>query len=183
MASERGSAERTGARDGGAERELAAIEGALVALARSRSRRALAALARRRNAPPGRQPDLPNAVFELLDAVAAATGRGERPTVGELATALGVDQPRASRLVGQAVSAGVLRRVADRHDARRSPVALTARGRRALEGVSAFRRQVVGQATAGWSAADRRALARLLPRLVRDMAAVTEADPAGRADG
>ena len=165
------------------ERELAAIEGAMTALARARSRRTLARLSRRRNAPPGRRRDLPDAVFELLDAVASATARGERPTVGELAVAMGVDQPRASRLVSQAVAAGVLRRGADRRDARRSPVALTAEGRRTLASVSAFRRQVLGEATADWSAADRRALARLLPRLVRDVTAVAEGDLAGRAGG
>ncbi|SOD62323.1 DNA-binding transcriptional regulator, MarR family [Streptomyces zhaozhouensis] len=175
--------ERGGAEEGAGERELVAIEGAMLALSRARSRRALARLGRRRNAPPGRRPDLPNAVFELLDTVAAATGHGAGPTVGELAPLLGVDQPRASRLVSQAVAAGVLRRGADPRDARRSPVALTSEGRRTLTGVSAFRRQVLAEATADWPAADRRELARLLPRLVRDMAAVTEADPVGRAGG
>ncbi|MDT0268462.1 MarR family winged helix-turn-helix transcriptional regulator [Streptomyces sp. DSM 44915] len=157
-----------------ADRDVAAIERAMVAITRARARRALARLSRRRSAPPGRTPALPDAVFELLDAVAAANGRGEQPTVGELAPTLGVDQPRASRLVGQAVEARLLRRGTDRRDARRAPVVLTAEGRRTLDAVSAFRRRVLGEALAAWPAADRAALARLLPRLVRDLAAVTE---------
>ncbi|MFD4429251.1 MarR family transcriptional regulator, partial [Nocardia sp. NPDC058497] len=41
------------------------------------------------------------------------------PTVSTVAAALAVDQPRASKLVAAAVTAGYLRRVADQSDGRR----------------------------------------------------------------
>ncbi|HEY3506997.1 MAG TPA: MarR family winged helix-turn-helix transcriptional regulator [Actinocatenispora sp.] len=72
-----------------------------------------------------------------------------------------------------ALDAGLLRRGADPTDGRRSPLRLTAAGRHALDRVHAFRRDVVAEATAGWSAADRVALAGLLTRFVADFTAVT----------
>ncbi|GID11216.1 MarR family winged helix-turn-helix transcriptional regulator [Actinocatenispora rupis] len=144
------------------------IERALVAIRRSQARRSLARLSRRRA---GRS-DVPDAVVDLLDAV---DGAGPL-TVTEAAAALGVDQPRASRLAAQALDAGLLRRGADPADGRRSPLTLAAAGRRLLDRVRAFRRDVVAEATAGWSAADRAALGRLLTRFVTDFAALTR-DP------
>jgi hypothetical protein len=93
--------------------DVAAIEHAMVAIRRAQTRRALARLSTRRDLRSGPHGTLPDAVFELLDAVDAATIRGSAPTVTETAAALGVDQPRASRLTGQALEAGLLRRDAD----------------------------------------------------------------------
>jgi DNA-binding MarR family transcriptional regulator len=93
--------------------------------------------------------------------------------VTESAAALGVDQPRASRLAAQAVEAGLLRRAADQADGRRSLLILTDRGRAALAQVRAFRAGAVAAATAGWTARDRDDLARLLTRFVADFARVT----------
>ncbi|MEV8093671.1 MarR family winged helix-turn-helix transcriptional regulator [Kitasatospora sp. NPDC085879] len=153
--------------------EVAGIARALVALRRSQSRRALARLAAHR-AGAGRPGEVsaaapPDGVVLLLDAVAAAAV----PTVTGLASALGIDQPRASRLTAQALAAGLLRREADQADGRRSLLRLTPEGRAVLERVDAFRRAVVAEATAGWSPEDREVLARLLGRFVADFAAVT----------
>ncbi|MEV6207347.1 MarR family winged helix-turn-helix transcriptional regulator [Kitasatospora sp. NPDC051914] len=166
--------------------DVADIARALAAIRRSQSRRALARLAERRAAPqapdtagptaaaaqaaaatPAGPPS--DAVVLLLDAVEESAA----PTVTEAAAALGVDQPRASRLASQALAAGLLRREADQADGRRSLLRLTADGRAVLDGVHAFRRLVVAEATADWSDADRAAFARLLTRFVADFGAVT----------
>jgi DNA-binding MarR family transcriptional regulator len=115
---------------------------------------------------------MPDVVFELLDIVDAVTTHGGAPTVTEAATALGVDQPRASRLTAQALDAGLLRRGVDQADGRRSPLMLTPSGRGALDRIHGFRRQVIAEATADWDAEDRTALAQLLTRFVADTAAV-----------
>ncbi|WP_431679318.1 MarR family winged helix-turn-helix transcriptional regulator [Kitasatospora sp. KL5] len=154
--------------------DVADIARALVAIRRSRSRRALARLAERRAAPQAPDAAGPtgppsDAVVLLLDAVEESGA----PTVTEAAAALGVDQPRASRLASQALAAGLLRREADQADGRRSLLRLTADGRAVLDGVHAFRRLVVAEATVDWSDADRAAFARLLTRFVADFGAVT----------
>ena len=60
--------------------------------------------------------------LRLLEALAAASAP---LSVSEIGEAVGVDQPRASRLVQQAVEMGLVRREADPDDARRTRVALT----------------------------------------------------------
>ncbi|GHF25772.1 MarR family transcriptional regulator [Amycolatopsis deserti] len=147
------------------DRNAETIARALAALRRAQSRRALGRLSRER----GRRSPVPDAVYELLDVVAAA----ERPpTVTEAAAALGTDQPRASRLTAQALEAGLLRRRADQGDGRRSLLEPTAGGRRALEEIQAFRAGVVAEVTAGWDPDDRAALAELLARFTRDFTAL-----------
>jgi DNA-binding MarR family transcriptional regulator len=154
--------------------DVAAIERAMVAIRRAQTRRALARLSTRRGVRTGRHAKLPDAVFELLDAVEAATTRGSAPTITDTAAALGIDQPRASRLTAQALDAGLMRRVADQADGRRSLLTLTASGRTALDRIHAFRQDVIADATTHWTTEDRAALARLLSRFVDDITAVTD---------
>ncbi|MFI2279982.1 MarR family winged helix-turn-helix transcriptional regulator [Nocardia beijingensis] len=90
-------------------------------------------------------------------------------TVGALAPALGVDQPRASRLAAQAVSSGLLERVADQRDGRRSVLRLTAAGNRAVAAARAGRRTAMAAAMADWTPAERAEFARLLERFVDRM--------------
>jgi DNA-binding MarR family transcriptional regulator len=84
-----------------------------------------------------------------------------------------VDQPRASRLAGLALEAGLVRREADQRDGRRSLLVLTADGEDALARIHDFRRRVIAEAIQDWSDKDRAALARLLPRLIQDLAELT----------
>ncbi|MBV2365580.1 MarR family winged helix-turn-helix transcriptional regulator [Streptomonospora nanhaiensis] len=154
-----------------ADAQAAAVEAAMTALRSAYRRRTLARAARRRGERAGRHGALPDAVVELLDAVAAAEDRGAPLTVTEAAGLLGVDQPRASRLAARAHGDGLLRRGADQRDGRRSPLAVTDEGRAVLAAVRDFRRRVVAEALAEWPAADRAALARLLDRFVRDFSA------------
>ncbi|GIJ46360.1 MarR family transcriptional regulator [Virgisporangium aliadipatigenens] len=143
------------------------VERAMVALRRSQSRRALARLAA------DHRPTALSSGAEVLDAIEQAEEAQTPATVTSVAAALGIDQPRASKLVAAAVEAGLVRRVADQSDGRRALLVRTASGRRVSAEIHAFRRQVAGQAMDGWSARDRADFARLLSRFVAALSAVT----------
>lgn len=100
--------------------------------------------------------------LRLLEALARA---GAPQSVGALAEALGVDQPRASRLVQAAVQMGLARREADPADARRTLVALTDEGRVIVDRSRGARAGAVEQALDGFTPAERAQLAALLTRL------------------
>ncbi|WP_053387733.1 MarR family winged helix-turn-helix transcriptional regulator [Leucobacter japonicus] len=100
--------------------------------------------------------------MRLVETLAAA----ETPLgVGALGEAIGVDQPRASRLVQQAAERGLVEREADPHDARRTRIALTDRGRGFARGVHGERREALGTALQQFTDAERAELARLLDKL------------------
>ncbi|WP_040780478.1 MarR family winged helix-turn-helix transcriptional regulator [Nocardia pneumoniae] len=130
-----------------------AVEAAMVRIRRRQTRGALSDGA------------IPVAVSRVLDAVAD----GAADTVGALAPALGVDQPRASRLVAQAVSSGLLERVADQRDGRRAVLRLTPAGRDAVATAKAGRRAAMAAAMADWTPTERADFARLLERFVDAM--------------
>ncbi|GAA0939269.1 MarR family winged helix-turn-helix transcriptional regulator [Nonomuraea longicatena] len=155
---------------GKSDSDVAEIEAAVVGIRRSQRRRTLARLSGRRGEPAGQRAGLPDAVYELLDVIEAAEANGDALTVTDAAAVLDVDQPRSSRLAGQALQAGLLRREADQFDGRRSLLALTADGRAALTRIRDFRRSVIAEATAEWPEEDLAAFARLLNRFVRDFA-------------
>ncbi|WP_328403751.1 MarR family winged helix-turn-helix transcriptional regulator [Nocardia sp. NBC_00403] len=130
---------------------IAAVEAAMVRIRRRQTRGALA-----------QKSPVPVAVFRVLDAVAES----ESATVGTLAPALGVDQPRASRLVAQSVSSGLLERVADQHDGRRGVLRLTPGGASLVAAARDGRRAAMATAMADWTADERTEFARLLGRFV-----------------
>ncbi len=84
--------------------------------------------------------------------------------VSELAQAVDVDQPRASRLVAQGVQDGLLERETDPEDARRAVIALTTAGREAAERVLNRRRARVVGALDQFSEDEKQTLAHLLTR-------------------
>ncbi len=100
--------------------------------------------------------------LRLLEALAAASGP---LSVGEIAEAVGVDQPRASRLVQQSVELGLVRREADPDDARRTRIVLTDEGTTIVRGFRGDRRETISGALAGFSDDERAELARLLAKL------------------
>lgn len=161
--------------------DVAAIEAAMVAVRRAQSRRRLAHLARRRGERTGPHAGLPDSVFELLDVVEAGAAEDAPPTVTEAAAILDVDQPRASRLAGQAVQAGLLRREADQRDGRRSLLVLTEEGRSVLGAIHGFRRRTIAEATSEWDPAERDVFARLLSRFVRELGAVEQPERSSEA--
>ncbi|QRP46107.1 MarR family winged helix-turn-helix transcriptional regulator [Amycolatopsis sp. FDAARGOS 1241] len=139
---------------------VADVERAMIAIRRSQQRRALTRMARERGQ------GAPDPVIELLDVVEELADRGEPATVTSLASALGVDQPRASRLVARAVDQGDLHRCADQADGRRAVLALTDSGRSRLDTLHTFRRTVFAEAMSPWPSEDRAAFARLLTSFV-----------------
>ncbi|MFC0622629.1 MarR family winged helix-turn-helix transcriptional regulator [Kribbella deserti] len=160
------------------DEDVEAVERAMVALRRSQSRRTLARLAARRptRSGSGRGTTATAASgvgAEVLDAVEEAEEAGRPATVSSVAIALGIDQPRASKLVAAAVTAGLVRREADQADGRRALLVRTPAGRRLSAEVHTFRRQVADHAMADWPAGDRADFARLLTRFVDSLGAVT----------
>ncbi|WP_434440723.1 MarR family winged helix-turn-helix transcriptional regulator [Lentzea sp. E54] len=128
------------------------MEQALIAVRRSQSRRALAELA------------VP--AFDVLDVVETAERTGAQATVSSVASALHVDQPRASKLVTSAVDAGLVSRIADKADGRRVLLVRTPQGRATSAELHRARQNACAVAMAGWSDAERAEFARLLTRFV-----------------
>ncbi|WEG08589.1 MarR family winged helix-turn-helix transcriptional regulator [Microbacterium horticulturae] len=100
--------------------------------------------------------------FRLLEALVAAS---TPLSVSEIADRIGVDQPRASRLVQQCVGLGLVRREADPDDARRTRIVLTDDGARLVKGFRGNRRAAIEDALADFTADERTELARLLTKL------------------
>lgn len=97
--------------------------------------------------------------------LAALLHAGERRMgISELAEAIGVDQPRASRLVNESAERGLVARAADPVDARRSIVTLTDAGRALFERVRETSRSAVTDALAGFTEEETAQLAALLGR-------------------
>lgn len=140
---------------------VAAVESAMVRIRRRQARRTLA----RSFAPPGEQELTPDG-HAVLDLVEEAQQRGATATVGSIADAMGVDRPRASKLVAAAVQAGLVRREADQGDGRRALLVLSAAGRDHLEHVHELRRRRFADAMAAWAPAERANFAQLLTAFV-----------------
>ncbi|MGK9149245.1 MarR family transcriptional regulator [Plantibacter flavus] len=103
--------------------------------------------------------------FRMLDALArpeVAEGMG----ISALAEAIGVDQPRASRLVAEATKRGEVARAVDPNDGRRSVVQLTASGRSVLQEAHRGRRDAVTTALADFSEEEAAQFAAYLTRFV-----------------
>lgn len=97
--------------------------------------------------------------LRLLDALVAASGS---LSVSEIAEAVGVDQPRASRLVQQAAQMGLVAREPDPDDARRTRVRLTPEGEGMVSGFRGRRRDAVRSALESFTDDERVEFARLL---------------------
>jgi DNA-binding MarR family transcriptional regulator len=138
------------------------IERALVAMRRDQQARRLQRGRGPRPGPRGHDRSLGGAArFRMLDALEL----GPR-TVSDLAGAIGVDQPRASRLVADAVDHALVRRAVDPADARRAIVELTTGGRDFLRSAHESRRGAVESALAGFTEPERDQFAGLLERFV-----------------
>ncbi len=101
--------------------------------------------------------------LRLLEALSAAS---HPLSVSEIAEAIGVDQPRASRLVADAAMRGLVERNPDPADARRIRVAITSAGRALLDSMRDSRRSAVQAALADFTPAERETFAAQLARFV-----------------
>ncbi|WP_431221491.1 MarR family winged helix-turn-helix transcriptional regulator [Leifsonia xyli] len=121
----------------------------------------------------------------MLEALEAADADGRDLSVSGVAAAIGVDQPRASRLVQEGVERGLVRRVPDPSDARRALIQLTTAGRAQLDELRSHRRSAVETALAGFTPEEARTFAQLFDRFVRAWprpAAAPDSGPAHPAD-
>lgn len=103
-------------------------------------------------------------MHRLLHVLDAAGQRGQQLGISEVAEAIGVDQPRSSRLVAEAAARGYVIRGTDARDARRSDIRITEAGRSHLEHVQQRRRAAVEAALADFTVEETAQLARLLAR-------------------
>lgn len=101
--------------------------------------------------------------LRLLSVLADAQA-DTRSGISEIAEAIGVDQPRASRLVNDAAMRGLVTRGADERDARRSVVTITDAGRALLRATKASRHSAVATALADFTPEEATALGALLTR-------------------
>jgi DNA-binding MarR family transcriptional regulator len=99
--------------------------------------------------------------FRLLERLVSGSA-----SISELAEAIGVDQPRASRLVADAAARGLVDRTPDPTDARRMVVALTDGGRTMLAAMKDSRRSAVTTALDGFTEEETATFAALLARFV-----------------
>jgi DNA-binding MarR family transcriptional regulator len=97
-------------------------------------------------------------------------------SISELAEAIGVDQPRASRLVADAAARGFVDRTPDPVDARRMVVALTDAGRDLLASMKDTRRSAVTTALEGFTDEETATFAALLGRFVSAWPSVAARD-------
>ncbi|HEX3782367.1 MAG TPA: MarR family transcriptional regulator [Pseudonocardiaceae bacterium] len=146
--------------DDGHQRTMATVERSMVQLRRSMTRRTLARLAAQKS---GQAVD--PALADVLDAVAEGpVGSGQELTVGLVATRLGIDPSRASRLVAAGIKAGYLRRVASQADGRRIHLELTAVAEEFAVAAHHARQGLYEQLMREWSEPDRAIFAELLSR-------------------
>lgn len=123
------------------------------------------------------------ALFRMLEALLEAERAEKRMGVSEVAESIGVDQPRASRLVNAAADRGLVTRRADERDARRSVIALTAAGKEHLSHAHETRRSAVTDAVAGFTPEETAQFAALLTRFVAAWPRLASPSAEQRADG
>lgn len=92
--------------------------------------------------------------------------RSEAPrSITDLGHAIGVDQPRASRLVQSLADAGLVRRIPDPTDGRRVVIEATKAGHAHIAAHAEARAAEVASAAEALTPAERAELARLLAKL------------------
>lgn len=92
----------------------------------------------------------------------------------ELAELLEQNHPKASRMLARLERLGLVERAEDPDDRRIKTASVTSEGRRVAEAVNQGRRRLLDEALAGWSDADKAALARLTRRFSDAMTALVE---------
>ncbi len=95
-----------------------------------------------------------------LDVISVAR-RSQDVTIGMVADEMRIDPSRASRIVGELVTQGVLERRASQHDARRTIIALTGLGHALVATAEATKNDIIHEVIGGWPAEDIENFARL----------------------
>lgn len=110
-------------------------------------------------------PSLEITHLDVLDAVRRAEPEGE-VTVGTIAGMMRIDPSRASRIVGEMVTRGALRREASQADARRIIVVMTGLGQQLMAEIQAVKRGVIESVLSDWPEEDVARFSRLFDRFV-----------------
>ncbi|GAA5080716.1 DNA-binding MarR family transcriptional regulator [Thermocatellispora tengchongensis] len=124
---------------------------------------------------PGRPVLMSNII--VVNAVHRLSRECAEVTVGGVAEQVDVDPSTASRLVNDAIAAGLVERAASRVDARRVRLVLTEAGHRVREAVARYRREHLGRVLADWDPQEREVFARMLARFA-EASIATPADTA-----
>ena len=143
----------------GRDADIARVDEALGRIRRSMARRSLG----RRVLDDLALPVDP-AVMEVVEAVARGGIDESDIAVGTVAGLVGVDPSQASRLVANAVKAGLVERVVSQQDGRRSALRLTTAGTSTLAATRRHKRAILGHHFAAWPDRDLADFARLLQR-------------------
>lgn len=106
--------------------------------------------------------------LRVLRAVEHCERAGSTASIGDVADYMAVEHSTASRTVAAVVAAGMLAKTVAAEDQRRSSLALTDVGRKALAQVTDRRRELVTETIAHWPDEDVDALVGLLDRLAVD---------------
>lgn len=107
------------------------------------------------------------ALFPLLVRIGAAGSIG----VADLADQVGRDHSTISRQTAKLESLGLITRQPSPSDQRVREAAMTAEGRRVVRAITAARRRLLERLLAGWTAEERKAIARLNRKLADAMRA------------
>ena len=99
-------------------------------------------------------------------------GKTQETMVSTVAERLRIDPSRASRLVSDLIAKGLARRAVSQHDARRTIVELTRRGKSIIIAVRHFKFLVMGEFLSGWTEEE---IATFLPLMERFSAWTDEA--------
>lgn len=141
--------------------EIERIDSALGRIRRSMARQSLG---RRVLAELGATEIDPGLVEVLHAVVSTEAGEPGAASIGMVAQAMGVDPSQASRLVGEAVAAGLVMRVAAPEDARRSVLRLSELGAALMAGTRDHKLALLLDHFHDWSEQDLAEFARLLAR-------------------
>lgn len=96
----------------------------------------------------------------------ALEGAEEGLAISQVAEAIGVDRPRASRLTGELLADGLVERGTAPGDSRYARIRLTPQGRALVDGAHRTRRRAVAEALADFTDEEADTLAALLERFV-----------------
>ena len=110
-------------------------------------------------------PSLEITHLDVLDSIRRAEPEGE-VTVGIIAEMMRIDPSRASRIVGEMVARGALRRKASQADARRIIVVMTDTGQQLMAEIQAVKRSVIDSVLADWPEDDVATFSHLFDRFV-----------------
>jgi DNA-binding MarR family transcriptional regulator len=100
----------------------------------------------------------------VLEAIDATSTKGSA-AIGDVALELGLDRSNASRMLAEAVSAGLVTKAVSPDDARRTELGITPDGRSLLAAARTWQEAMFAQLVADWSANDARRFASYLERL------------------